>query len=160
MFGFDSKIVDRFSAVAKAAGDAAYRNFSHAAASIRKIAQGEIKRAPGVSSTAGIRRDAAGRFQKGSGRKRVKHQASPPGTPPYTSTGQLPRAIVFDATKDGAVIGPRASIVGESAHAQEFGGEYRGGHFPEDAEARAFMYPALVAAAPRFADDWQGSIGE
>lgn len=67
--------------------------------------------------------------------------ASKPGTPPHTRAGQLPRAERYDVDKSAevAVIGPRFSVVGTSAEAHEFGGEFRGEHYP----ARPFMGPAL-----------------
>jgi hypothetical protein len=134
---------------------AAFNNFGHAAASIRKDAIASIKRPPGVATNAGLMRDAKGRFTKGSGRKRVRHEPSPPGTPPYSATGRLRTAIIYFADKTGAVIGPAASIFGEAGAAHEFGGEFKKQHYPE----RPFMFPALQRGAPRFAEDWEGSVG-
>jgi hypothetical protein len=64
-----------------------------------------------------------------------------PGEPPHTKQGQLPRSLRYDVDKDAeiAVIGPRATIIGTSAMAHEFGGEYKGEEYPE----RPFMGPAL-----------------
>lgn len=124
---FDS-YSDTSSEVAKAAEKAAFKNFGHAAARIRKDAAESIQRSA---------------------------QASMPGAPPHTRRGHLKRAFRFDRTKDDAVIGPRGSIVGESASAHEFGGQYKGQQFPE----RPFMGPALEKNLPRFADDWAGSLG-
>lgn len=66
------------------------------------------------------------------------------------------RALRFAVSKEGAIIGPRASVVGEAGQAHEFGGEFRGGEFP----ARPFMAPALENNLDRFAGTWSGSIGE
>ncbi|HJS06712.1 MAG TPA: hypothetical protein VJ809_03605 [Pirellulales bacterium] len=96
-------------------------------------------------------------------------QPSPSGKPPHTRLrvsrktgkvrpGQLQRAIVFDHDKTNhvAVIGPRASVVGQSGKAHEFGGAYKGGDFPQ----RPFMGPALDQTADRFGDDFAGSLGQ
>jgi hypothetical protein len=128
--------------VLDAADKAAFKNLGHAASAIRKTAIESIKPAEGPS---------------------------PPGTPPHTHTagvtkkgklkkGHLPRAIVYDVdkAKQEAVVGPRASVVGESGAAHELGEEFRGDDYPE----RPYMSPALEANAPRFADEYAGSIGE
>lgn len=117
--------------IAKAAEKAAFRNMGHAAARIRKDAQESIDVAEGPS---------------------------PAGTPPHTRKKQLPRAITFDyaRSEQSAVIGPRASVVGEAGAAHELGGEFRGGEFDE----RPYMLPALEKNLPRFAQDWAGAIGE
>jgi hypothetical protein len=117
--------------VIKAADKAAFRNMGHAGARIRKDAQESIVVSP---------------------------EPSLPGTPPHTRKRQLPRAIRFDYDKreQSAVIGPRFSVVGEAGEAHEFGGEFRGDTFDE----RPYMLPALERNIPRFAQDWEGSIGE
>lgn len=123
---------DNTKAVKAAADKAAFRNFVHAAASISKDVKGTLEKAPeGV--------------------------ASEPGSPPHTHRGAyLRRAVRYAADKEGAVIGPMASVVGKVAEAHEFGGEYKGQQFPE----RPFMLPALERAIPRFAGQWRGAIGE
>lgn len=109
---------------------AAFRNFQHAAASISKDAKASIK---------------------------TSADPSDPGEPPHTRRRVfLRRAIRYAANKDGAIIGPLASVVGLSAEAHEFGGRYKGNEYPE----RPFMGPALERAIPRFAGSWQGSIGQ
>lgn len=116
--------------VEKAVEKAAFRNFAHAAASISKDVKSTLETAEGPS---------------------------PEGQPPHTHRGAfLRRAIRFAADKEGAVIGPQASMVGEVGSAHEFGGEYKGQDFP----SRPFMLPALIRALPRFAGEWRGSIGE
>ena len=68
----------------------------------------------------------------------------------------MPRAIVYAADKESAVVGPRHSVVGEAGAAHEFGEEFRGTDYPE----RSYMEPALDANLDRFAASWGGSIGE
>ena len=98
------KIVDLFWKVEKAVAEAAFKNFSHAAARIRK--------------------DAIASITKSS-------EPSQPGSPPHTRKRQLNRAILFSADKQSAVIGPRHSVVGDAAQAHEFGGSFRGTDYPE-----------------------------
>lgn len=127
---------------------AKFRNFAHAAAAIRRDARQSLKRAPKEQRRRARRR--GGKIVR-----RAGQSGSQPGSPPHTR-GRLKAAIVFDATERGAVIGPRASVVGESASAHEFGGSFKGQEFPE----RPFMGPALNRNLSRFADSWAGSIGE
>ncbi len=122
---------DRSGNVVKAAKKAAFRNFGHAAASIRKTASRKIKKRKG---------------------------AAKPGSPPHTHKRIfLRRALRFAVFRDGtgAVIGPRHSLVGRSARAHEFGGDYEGAVYP----ARPFMGPSLEENLNRFANEWKGSIG-
>lgn len=117
-----------FDRIEKAAKRAGFRNFGHAAASIRRDAISTIEQAEGASA---------------------------PGTPPHTHKGrQLARSVRFFANDRGAVIGPVASMVGTSGTAQEFGGQYKGEEYP----ARPFMGPALSRAVPRIGGDWAGSV--
>jgi phage gpG-like protein len=78
-----------------------------------------------------------------SAQESIERDAKPAaaGEPPHSRAGQLPRAIRYDVDKaaEAAVIGPRASLVGTSAEAHEFGGAYKGAEYP----ARPFMVPAL-----------------
>lgn len=160
MISFTVIVVDRLSTVKQAADKAAYKNFRHAAASIRKTAIASIKTAtvaPAVVVRSKIRRNAKGRFLKGSGKRVVRKGKlipSPPGSPPHTRRGQLRRAIVFAATNDSAVIGPRYSVVGHAAEAHEFGGRINRNKYPE----RPTMGPALNRNLARFASDWAGTI--
>jgi len=155
MITFGFKISDNTAEVKRKADDAAYRNFGHAAASIRKDAMASLLRPPGVSATAGLARDKHGRFRHGSGRKRIHSLPSPPGQPPYSPSGRLKKSIAYAADKTGAVIGPMQSVVGEAAQPMEFGGHFKRQNYPP----RPFMFPALERALPRFAGDWAGSIG-
>jgi len=130
MFGATFKLIDTSKRVTAAADKAAFKNFAHAAARISKDAKASIEKTDGPSL---------------------------PGSPPHTHRGSfLRRGIRFAADKQGAVIGPMASVVGEAGSAHEFGGEFKGSDFPE----RPFMGPALEQNIDRFASTWQGSIGE
>ena len=139
MIGSSFQFTDQTKRVTVATEKAAFRNFSHAAATIRKDAVASIVDAPGPSD---------------------------PGTPPHTHTagvtkkgkvrkGNLQRAIAYDATKEDAIIGPRFSVVGLAGRAHELGEVFHGDQFDE----RAFMGPALDDNLTRFAQDWDGSIG-
>lgn len=128
MIGVDVRTVDRTKLVVESKDKAAFRSFVHGAASVRKAARKLIERSA---------------------------DASQPGQPIHTRRGQVPNAIVFDATKKDALIGPRYSRVGDAAAAHEFGGEFRGSDYPE----RPFMEPALQFNVDRFAEEWEGSVG-
>lgn len=129
MFGISFKVVDETKRVQQAADKAAFRNFSHAAASISKDVKSTLVKASGPSM---------------------------PGEPPHTHRGTyLKRAVRYAADKAGAIIGTLFSVVGEAGATHEFGEERGGVDFPE----RPFMGPALERAIPRFAGEWQGSIG-
>ncbi len=132
------QLVLDFGKIDNAVTKAGFKNFGHAANRIRT--------------------DAISSIQFGKG-------PSQPGTPPHTHgarltkkgkprRGQLQRAIVYDADATSAMIGPRASIVGKSGAAHEFGGEYMGENYPE----RPFMGPAMLRNIDRFASDWEGSV--
>jgi phage gpG-like protein len=164
MFEFRTKIENTAPRVKDAVGKAAFRNFGHAAASIRKDAQASITRSTQVTKAtydySGIKRNASGQFLAGSGKRKVvsraHHRPSPPGSPPFTAQGLLSRAILFAADQSGAVIGPAESVAGTVGQAHEFGGDYKGNNYPE----RPFMYPALERGTPRFAGEWAGSIAQ
>lgn len=130
MFGFTAKVENKLDRVRQAAEKGAFRSFSRAAFAIRQTAIDSIEQASGPSA---------------------------PGEPPHTHRRMfLRRAIRYAANREGAVIGPRHSVVGAAGEAHEFGGEYRGNEYP----ARPFMFPALQANLDRFAGSWAGSIGE
>lgn len=118
--------------VVKAVEKTAFRSFAHAAASIAKDAKASLEKAP-------------------------EGEPSEPGKPPHTHKGAyLRRAIRFASDKEGAVIGPMASVVGEELGPTHELGAPRGGvDFPE----RPFMVPALERAIPRFAGEWKGALG-
>lgn len=129
MFGAVAKIVNHMHKVREAAEKAARRAFAKAAYRIMQDAKASVERSA---------------------------EPSAPGEPPHTRRGQLKRAIRYDATKDGAVIGPLASMVGTSGEAHEFGGSYKGSTFPE----RPYMNPALLRELDHFAGEFSGSIDE
>lgn len=132
MFGLRAEAQPRFRRVSRAASDAQYRNLRHAAFSLSKRAKKSIRK---------------------------RRNPSQPGQPPTTrSIGgkNLRGAIYTSANKESAIIGPRASWVGDVGQIHEFGGNRRGDKYPR----RPFMEPALVESTPRFAADWEGTIGE
>jgi len=55
-------------------------------------------------------------------RRRKTDVASPAGTPPYTHTGALKRAIRYGMTRESVLIGPTHSQIGRIGHTHEFGG--------------------------------------
>lgn len=123
------KFIDRTRRVQEAADRAARRAFAKAAFRIFRDAQSTIQRSD---------------------------EPSAPGEPPHTRRGQLRRSIRYHATKDGAVVGPLGSMVGEAGAAHEFGGEHKGQTYPE----RPFMKPALDRELTNFAGEFRGSISE
>ena len=130
MIGFAlDKFVDDSQAVLAAEQKGTIRALQKAAFQIFKDAQAEIENSP---------------------------TASRPGEPPHSRTGQLRRAIRYDVDKAAgvAVIGPRESMVGTSAMAQEFGGEYKGEQYPK----RPFMGPALEKDANLLPAFWSAEI--
>lgn len=128
LMGIVVQVEDHTRRVVQESERAAFRNFSHAAARIRK--------------------DAAESIEK-------SDEPAPPGHPVHTRRGHYKRALRFAASKEDAVIGPRASIVGEVGRAHEHGEEYKGDEFEE----RPVMGPALRRNLDRFAREWTGSIG-
>ena len=85
-------------------------------------------------------------------------EPSAAGSPPTTrgrGRQNLRGAIFVDANKDSGIIGPRASYVGESGAAHEFGDDFKGDKFDE----RSFMRPALEHNLDRFAQGWSGQVG-
>jgi len=132
MIGMKVKTIDQTRRVRKAVDRASYRNLGHAAASLRSAAMKSIKRGKGPGQ---------------------------PGKPPHTrGKRKLPRSIYYDADREGlsSIVGPKHSLVGLSAEAQEFGKTYKGTKFPE----RPFMGPALDANADRMPSYWLHSVGE
>ena len=87
--------------------------------------------------------------------------ASPPGQPPHTRRGRLKFAIRYQMAQDkrSIVIGPAASKLGIAHKPHEFGGQYKGGRFPE----RPLMGPALEEAqsmiGPAFARKFRTQFG-
>ena len=81
---------------------------------------------------------------------------SPAGHPPHTRHGQLRRSLRYSVERDRemAAIGPRESMVGTSAMASEFGGNYRGGRYP----TRPFMAPALEKNVKSIPSRWSAEV--
>ena len=130
MIAVNVKVTDTSKKVIAAKDKGAYRSFSHAAASIR--------------------RDAADSILK----RKDKRKASPPGTPPLTHAEFAKKAIWFEATKEGAVVGFRKSIIGLVGAIHEHGLTEEGRQYPP----RPTMAPALERNIERFHRDWQHSI--
>lgn len=118
--------------VQKAADKAAYRSFSHAAASIRKDARQSIKRSDTPGPLGGPVRSKRGR-----------------------GGGLAKRAILYKADQYGAVIGFAASKIDQAMEVHEHGGVRGGVRFP----ARPTMFPALERNLVRFHREWQGALG-
>lgn len=132
MIEIDVIIEEGLSQVVQATEKAAFDNLRHAGLSIAKSAKESIDTSAAPSA---------------------------PGSPPNTrgrGRKNLRSAIFSASDNESAIIGPRFSYVGESGAAHEFGNPRGGTQFA----ARPFMGPALEKAIPRFAADWQGSIGE
>lgn len=144
MFGLNFTFTDNSKAVTAASDRAAFKNISHAAASIRKQQIASFVTAEGPSEPGRPPHTHPTRIKRGKNAGKLR-------------TGHFPRAVAFDVdkAKQEAFIGPRASVVGESAKAHEFGGDYKGEEYP----ARPSALPALTANLDRFSGEWAGSIG-
>jgi phage gpG-like protein len=101
----------------------------------------QVAKAVERGAVQGLRKAAFAIYEKARESIVESDRPSAPGEPPHTRRGQLRRAIVYavDAQEQTAIIGPRESVVGVSAEAHEFGGEFRGEKYPE----RPFMGAAL-----------------
>ncbi len=123
------KFADETARVAAGVDKAAPKALSQAAFAIRKTGIASIEIAPGPSE---------------------------PGKPPHSRRGQLQRATMYavDRAAGVAVIGPEASIVGESAEPEEFGGKYKKQTYPK----RPFMGPALTANLDLVPAGWQDTV--
>lgn len=117
----------------------------------RKVEEAEKKATVRALKIAGfaIRADAIKSIEQ-------SPDASAPGQPPHSRRGQLRRAILYDvdASSRVAVVGPRATLVGESAQAHEFGGAYKKQDYP----ARPFMRPALDQELDKIPAGFSGQI--
>jgi hypothetical protein len=142
MIGARVKIVNQTEQVAKRLRKSSVRLVGHAAASLRKRAIASIQPAEGASEPGQPPHTRPGKVSRKTGKARP---------------GQLQRAIVYahDKQMNVAVIGPRASVVGETGAAHEFGGDFRGEDYPE----RPFMGPALDVTEEAFGNSFDGSLG-
>lgn len=131
MFGIESKVVAQVEKIEKAANKATFKSFRHAAFAIRKTIRAGIVKSP---------------------------EPSAPGQPVATrgKRGNVKNSIFVYADQDGAIIGPRASFVGESMALHEFGEERGGKKF----DKRPTSQPGLEKNLDRFAREFAGSIGE
>jgi len=131
MFGIDSRIVSHMEKIQKEADKATFKSIGHAAFSIRKTIRESIVKSADPSA---------------------------PGKPVATrgKRGNVKNSIFVYADEDGAIIGPRASFVGDAMEAHEFG-RSRGGR---NYEARPTSGPGLEKNLDRFAQEFAGSIGE
>lgn len=155
MIGATTQFVATPQAVNAAVKKASFRNFGHAAASIRKTAIASIKDEPGPSAyytpphthtATTIVKLKRGRIGKEGRAARIASVRK--------YKGRLPESIGYDANADGAIIGPKGSEIGDIGNVHEFGGEYKG----EDYPPRPFVNPALEENRDRFASDWAGSV--
>jgi hypothetical protein len=131
MFGIESKVLPQVEKVQKAADKATFKSFKHAAFAIRKSIRESIVKSPDPSS---------------------------PGQPVATrgKRGNVKNSIFVYADEDGAIIGPRASFVGDAMAAHEFGQERGGRQY----DKRPTSAPGLEKNLGRFANEFAGSIGE
>jgi len=131
MLGIQTQFRSTPKRVQKAIDKGAYRNFFHAAASIRKAARQSIRR----SNTPG-----------------------PAGGPVHSKRGRggglAKRAILYKADKEGAVIGFAASKIDQAMEVHEHGKVRGGVRFPK----RPTMQPALERNLARFHREWRGTI--
>ena len=135
MIGAHVKFTPKQREVQHAVDKAAFKNISHAAFGLRKLAWSRIGRAP-------------------------QDTPSAPGTPPHTHRGSFyKRALFADVNKQqqNAVIGFRKSVVGMAASKHEHGlrSEDNKFTFPQ----RPTIGPALEDSLSRIGDQWKGSIG-
>jgi len=130
MIAASTKFTNNAKRVVAAKDKGAYNTFSHAAGSLRKDAAASI-------------------LKRANARK-----ASPVGTPPFTHAGFAKKAMWFDATKDGAVVGFRKSIFGMLGAIHEHGLTEEGRDYPP----RPTMAPALERNIARFHREWRHSI--
>ena len=147
MLGFNFKFIDETKAVKSAVDRAAIRSMKVAAFAIRRDSIESIQPAPrGVPSAAGSPVHTRTRGIVKSGKRKGQKRL-----------GQVQRAIVYDVDSSAmtAVIGPRASVVGQSMEAHEKGGSYKGTTYA----ARPTMGPALTKNQTLFGNSFAGSIG-
>ncbi len=86
----------------------------------------------------------------------ISPTAARPGEPAHSARGDLPKAIVFAAGDDEAIVGPMASVVGGAGEVHE-----KGGRFHDDEYApRPYMVPAMRRQSDFFAESFEGQIGE
>ncbi len=131
MFGVQTKLIATPKRLEKAVDKGAFNSFFHAASRIRIDARESIERS---------------------------NKPGPPGGPVRSKRGRggglAQRAILFKASKEGAVIGPVASKMDQAMEAHEHGKVRGGVRFPK----RPTMQPALERNLARFHREWKGAI--
>jgi len=109
----------------------------------------------------------AGAFIRQSARTSIRPRkgVSPPGSPPYSHTGNLRRRILFgyDASSKSVVVGPLRFKQGEAPPLLEFGGRAKritrkGKKVTAVYRPRPFMGPALEREAPKLPPMWSNSV--
>ncbi len=133
LFGMEATKWDlqRIKALERLADKGVFRSLGNAAAAIRASARALIERSKTPSR---------------------------PGEPVHTKRGKAkrPDAILYAVGEDDAVVGFAHHAMGEAMSGHEHGEKYMGTDYP----ARPTMGPAFEANLVRFADEFQGSIGE
>ena len=135
MIGVQTKFTPNQMKVQQAVNKAAFKNISHAAFSIRKLAYSRIGSAP-------------------------KGIPGPVGKAPHTHRGMFYRRalrVEVDKQKQDAVIGFQKSKIGMAAAKHEHGLRDDGGKFTFP--KRPTVGPALEDSLSRIGGQWKGSIG-
>lgn len=85
-----------------------------------------------------------------------RRPSAPAGSPPYTHTGRIRRAVAFafSAWRRVTYVGPRKSIIGQAAAVHESGGQLFGRRYP----ARPFRARALEKSRDYLVKLWQDSL--
>jgi len=100
---------------------------------------------------------AGGAIRKTAQRRiKINPKPSPPGTSPNSRQGAFRNAIQYavDKYRISCLIGPSADIVADVGQPMEFGGLFRGQHYP----VRPTMKPALDIVMPRLPEFWKDSV--
>lgn len=82
--------------------------------------------------------------------------SAPVGSAPHSRRGQLKKSLLFgvDRQRNSVVIGPAASLIGQSMVAHEYGGKYRKERYPR----RPLMGPSLQQSRSRLPAMWADSV--
>lgn len=64
------------------------------------------------------------------------------------------QAVAYDVSDDDAIVGFKASFVGDVGHADEFGGEFRDQRYPK----RPSLLPALERNEDEFVANFGGAL--
>lgn len=135
MIGVQTKFTPNQLKVQQAVNTAAFKNITHAAFSIRKLAYSRIGSAP-------------------------KGVPGPVGKAPHTHRGMFYRRalrVEVDKQKNEAVIGFQKSVIGMAASLHEHGLRSPDNRFTFP--KRPTVGPALDDSLQRIGDQWKGSVG-